>query len=136
MRSDYLFKARPAGFSIPPFLADALHNIIRVLVTVVAAWRHALRSPILFCVQIVMIGDSGVGKTSLLLRFANDRFDDSYMTTVGLDFVRPPAIVYCALPLRRVAAAARRVVCRQYSRCQRRKSARWSLTATESNCKW
>ena len=108
MRSDYLFKVRAAGFRISPFLADALHNIIRVFVTVVAAWRHALRSPILFCVQIVMIGDSGVGKTSLLLRFANDRFDDSYMTTVGLDFVRPPAIVYCALPLRRVAAAARR----------------------------
>jgi Ras-related protein Rab-1A len=33
-----------------------------------------------------MIGDSGVGKSSLLLRFASDQFEDSYMTTVGLDF--------------------------------------------------
>jgi len=33
-----------------------------------------------------MIGDSGVGKSSLLLRFASDQFEESYMTTVGLDF--------------------------------------------------
>ena len=36
--------------------------------------------------KLLMIGDSGVGKSSLLLRFASDQFDDSYMTTVGLDF--------------------------------------------------
>jgi GTPase SAR1 family protein len=36
--------------------------------------------------KLLMIGDSGVGKSSLLLRFASDQFEDSYMTTVGLDF--------------------------------------------------
>ena len=39
-----------------------------------------------FLYKLLMIGDSGVGKSSLLLRFASDQFEESYMTTVGLDF--------------------------------------------------
>ena len=30
--------------------------------------------------------DSGVGKTSLLLRYANDAFSPSFITTIGIDF--------------------------------------------------
>ncbi|KAM3143777.1 hypothetical protein pb186bvf_004053 [Paramecium bursaria] len=36
--------------------------------------------------KLVIIGDSGVGKSSLLLRFADDSFSDSYLTTIGVDF--------------------------------------------------
>merc|ERR1712241_203647 len=32
------------------------------------------------------IGDASVGKTSLLLRFADDSFEDNYISTVGVDF--------------------------------------------------
>merc|ERR1711860_461695 len=32
------------------------------------------------------IGDSGVGKSSILLRFADDMFSGSYITTIGVDF--------------------------------------------------
>ena len=39
-----------------------------------------------FLYKLLMIGDSGVGKSSLLLRFASDQFEDSHMTTAGLDF--------------------------------------------------
>merc|ERR1712154_475801 len=34
----------------------------------------------------VLIGDASVGKTSLLLRFADDSFEDNYISTVGVDF--------------------------------------------------
>ena len=36
--------------------------------------------------KLVIIGDSGVGKSSLLLRFADDQFYDNYLATIGVDF--------------------------------------------------
>lgn len=36
--------------------------------------------------KIVLIGASGSGKTSLLLRFIEDKFADSYLCTIGVDF--------------------------------------------------
>jgi len=36
--------------------------------------------------KLVLIGGSGAGKSCLLLRFADDSFTDSYITTIGVDF--------------------------------------------------
>jgi len=36
--------------------------------------------------KLVLIGNSGVGKSSLLLRFSDDQFNESYLTTIGVDF--------------------------------------------------
>ncbi len=36
--------------------------------------------------KIVVIGDSGVGKTNLLFRFIMDRFNENTKTTIGVEF--------------------------------------------------
>ena len=36
--------------------------------------------------KLLLIGDSGVGKSCLLLRFADDTYSDSYISTIGVDF--------------------------------------------------
>ena len=36
--------------------------------------------------KLVMVGDAGVGKSSFLLRFADDVFEDGYISTIGVDF--------------------------------------------------
>ena len=36
--------------------------------------------------KLLLIGDSGVGKSCLLLRFADDSYTDSYLSTIGVDF--------------------------------------------------
>jgi Ras-related protein Rab-8A len=38
-----------------------------------------------YLVKILIIGDSGVGKTCLLLRFADNSFTTSHLTTIGID---------------------------------------------------
>ena len=37
-------------------------------------------------VKLLMIGDSGVGKSCLLLRFSDDSFSTNFITTIGIDF--------------------------------------------------
>nr|AFK47159.1 unknown [Medicago truncatula] len=34
--------------------------------------------------KLLLIGDSGVGKSCLLLRFADDSYIDSYVSTIGV----------------------------------------------------
>jgi Ras-related protein Rab-1A len=36
--------------------------------------------------KILMLGDSGSGKTSILIRYTNDIFTPTFITTIGIDF--------------------------------------------------
>ena len=36
--------------------------------------------------KIIFLGDQGVGKSSILNRFSQDKFEQEYQATIGLDF--------------------------------------------------
>ena len=44
------------------------------------------RSPVDSLPAVVLIGDSGVGKTNLLLRFTKDEFRENQPATIGVEF--------------------------------------------------
>lgn len=47
-------------------------------------------------IKILLIGDSGSGKTGLLLRFAENTFQDSFITTIGIGETRAASSCSCA----------------------------------------
>jgi GTPase SAR1 family protein len=36
--------------------------------------------------KFLIVGDSAVGKTNLLLRFCDDTYTENHITTIGIDF--------------------------------------------------
>jgi len=41
--------------------------------------------------QVLLVGDSGVGKTCLVMRFISDKFEDTLPSTVGEQQTQNPA---------------------------------------------
>jgi len=39
-----------------------------------------------FLFKMLLIGNSGVGKSCLLLRYAQNSFDENFFNTIGVDF--------------------------------------------------
>jgi GTPase SAR1 family protein len=39
-----------------------------------------------YLIKLLIIGDSGVGKTCILLQFSEGNFTTSHLTTIGIDF--------------------------------------------------
>lgn len=46
--------------------------------------------------KICLLGDFAVGKTSLMRRFVYDRFDDKYISTIGVKVSRKTIVIPCA----------------------------------------
>lgn len=44
-------------------------------------------------IKIIILGDSGVGKTSLMNRYVNKKFSTQYKATIGADFVTKDVVV-------------------------------------------
>jgi len=49
-------------------------------------WRTLSNTTEPQTLRLLVIGDSAVGKSSLLLRWSNDQFNPSHITTIGIDF--------------------------------------------------
>ncbi len=43
--------------------------------------------------KLVMVGESGVGKSNMILRFKENRYEENLMPTVGLDFYSEDFII-------------------------------------------
>ena len=39
-----------------------------------------------FLFKILVVGDSGVGKSCIMVRFTDDAFNESFISTIGIDF--------------------------------------------------
>ncbi len=48
---------------------------------------YATLLPITNNVQVIILGDSGVGKTSLMNQYVNKKFSNQYKATIGADFL-------------------------------------------------
>ncbi len=46
-----------------------------------------------YLMKLIIIGDSGVGKTCFLMRFADDTFTTSHISTIGIDFKIKPITI-------------------------------------------
>lgn len=51
-----------------------------------SSFRKIMNPEYDYLFKLLLIGDSGVGKSCLLLRFADDSYLDSYISTIGVDF--------------------------------------------------
>ena len=48
--------------------------------------------------KLLLIGDSGVGKSCIMMRFTEDVFNESFISTIGIDFkVRTIETVGCVI---------------------------------------
>ena len=72
-------------------VSDHLHSVHKHFLTPPfgwVGWGHGLQHSeydLLF--KLVIVGNSGVGKSSLVSRFADDKFEPSYISTIGVDFL-------------------------------------------------
>lgn len=56
------------------------------LIKIIAMSSLYLNDNIEFMIKLVLVGDSGVGKSNLLLRYCKDEFNLNTKATIGTDF--------------------------------------------------
>ena len=49
--------------------------------------RGKTEEPFDYLMKVIIIGDSGVGKSNMLLRYSEGKFVENYMMTIGINYV-------------------------------------------------
>lgn len=78
-----LMTCRSRWASLPP---RTLLPTLRLLVRPLRRVRCCLNSSDWLLLQLMMIGDQAVGKTALLVRYADSEFHEHLLPTIGIDF--------------------------------------------------
>ncbi len=55
-------------------------------------WSHDSHGEHDYLFKMLVVGDAGVGKSCMLLRFADDTYTDTHISTIGVDFVSLTAL--------------------------------------------
>ncbi len=71
--------------------------------------------------KVIILGDSGVGKTSLMNQYVNKKFSSQYKATIGADFLTKEVQVDDRLVTMQVGPGCL-LACPQPAQCQRRAS--------------
>ena len=78
-------------------------------------WRVQLSLLTTNCTQVIILGDSGVGKTSLMNQYVNKKFSNQYKATIGADFLTKEVMVDDRLVTMQIWDTAGQVVHRSFS---------------------
>jgi GTPase SAR1 family protein len=71
--------------------------------------------------KVIILGDSGVGKTSLMNQYVNKKFSSQYKATIGADFLTKEVQVDDRLVTMQVGPGSL-LACPQPAQCKRRAS--------------
>ncbi|MFX1295245.1 MAG: GTP-binding protein [Promethearchaeota archaeon] len=77
--------------TILPFSYIVAEKVVQILEKrkdVDVSMPKITEEPMKFSFKVVILGDGGVGKTSLLLRFVQKSFDQEYKSTIGTNIMR------------------------------------------------
>lgn len=67
-----------------------------------------------FLIKLLSLGDSGVGKTTFLYRYTDNKFNPKFITTVGIDF-REKRVVSSAAFLVKISDMSLSWACSSYA---------------------